>query len=166
MNFKRILKHLFTPPILVGQYFPKVALKRIAEAIAISESRHTGELRFAVEHALQLKNLLANQSPRQRAVELFGRYNIWDTEHNNGVLIYLLLADRKIEIVADRGVSKLVSNDGWQAICREIEAHLQKGHFDEGIIHGINLISEHLAEHFPATEGNPNELSNDVIIVN
>ena len=103
-------------PGAVGRAFPPSAMAAIEEAIAKSEREHSGELRFAVEPALDTSALLAGQSGRERALEVFSQLRVWDTEENNGVLIYLLLADRDIEIVADRGVNARVPQAEWEKI--------------------------------------------------
>ena len=122
MSAKRVLKHLFTPHWIVYWAFPRPALKRIEQAIRESEKTHDGELRFAVEAGLDFLPLLKGITPRQRARQVFGQLSVWDTEHNSGVLIYVQLVDRRIEIVADRGISARVKQHEWDAICRRMEA--------------------------------------------
>ena len=104
--------------------------------------------------------------PRQRAIEVFSQLRMWDTEHNSGVLIYLLLAERHVEIVADRGVHARVGDAGWQAICREMEAAFRAGEYEQGVLVGIARITALLAEHFPA-EGipKPNKLPDAPVIL-
>ena len=109
--------------------------------------------------------LCDSATPKKRAIELFGRLNIWDTEHNNGVLIYLLLADRDVEIVADRGIDRQVGHDGWEAICREMELLFRKGQFEAGVLHGIADISAHLEKYFPQNGASKNEVSNKPIVM-
>ncbi|HEY6924631.1 MAG TPA: TPM domain-containing protein, partial [Steroidobacteraceae bacterium] len=105
--------------------------------------------------------LLKGQPARERAIEVFSQLRVWDTEHNNGVLIYLLLADRHVEIVADRGVHGRVSSQIWETICREMEAAFRQGHYREGAIGGIQAVTRHLAAHFPATGARRNELADN-----
>ena len=117
-----------------------------------------GEIRFAVEHALDLRDLLRGGSARERAIEVFSALRVWDTEHNNGVLIYLLLADRDVEIVADRGVHARVGADGWEDICRGMEAAFRRGDFEGGVLGGIRAVSNHMERHYPVQGPQPNEL--------
>jgi len=112
MDLARVFRHLLFPGLLVRRAFPASALARIEAAIAASESRHRGQIRYAVEGALDLRPLLAGQTGRERAIEVFAALHIWDTEENNGVLIYLLLADRDVEIVADRAIARHVGPAG------------------------------------------------------
>jgi uncharacterized membrane protein len=158
MSAKRILKHLFTPHWIVYRTFPRTALKRIGQAIRESEKTHNGELRFAVEAGLDLLPLLEGLTPRQRARQVFGQLNVWDTEHNSGVLIYLQLVDRDIEIVADRGITAKVRQAAWDSVCRRMEEAFRAGRFEAGVLQGIREITALLAEHYPARHSNPNEL--------
>ncbi|GHE24713.1 TPM domain-containing protein [Vulcaniibacterium thermophilum] len=154
----RLLRHLFPPS--VARRFPEASLARITEAIAAGERRHTGEVCFAVEAALPLAAAWAGVDARQRACEVFAQLRVWDTEANNGVLLYLLLADHRIEIVADRGFRGRVDDAHWTAICRGIEARLRRGEYEAGVLHGIAALHECVATHFPRIEGasDPNEL--------
>lgn len=147
-----------TPPWVVGRRFPAATLQTIEAAVAASEATHAGELRFAVEAALAPGPLLRGQSARERAVEVFSGLRVWDTEGNSGVLIYLLLADREVEIVADRGISARVPQAEWEAICRRMEERFRQGDFEAGALAAINEVSALLAAHFPAPARNPNEL--------
>jgi uncharacterized membrane protein len=165
MNVKRILNHLFTPHWIVSRDFSRVTLQRIGEAIAKSEQSHDGELRFAVEAGLHLVPLVHGVSPRQRARELFAQLHVWDTEHNSGVLIYLQLVDRRIEIVADRGISAKVAQSEWDAICRRMEAAFKRGEFEAGSIKAIEEITSLLATHFPPVGDNPNELPDSPVVL-
>lgn len=161
----RFIRHLFSMPMQVNKHFPTSALHRIEQAITNSETKHTGEIRFVVESSLHPLQLLGNLSPRSRAIELFGRFNIWDTEQNNGVLIYLLLADHDVEIVADRGIHRLVGNQGWETICHDMEVLFRRGEFEAGVLQGIANMTAVLAQHFPANGSNKNELPNQPIII-
>jgi uncharacterized membrane protein len=118
----RLLAHLLTTAWSVRRAFPPRALEVIEQAIRDAEATHSGEIRFAVEHSLDLIKLLRGESAGERALAAFSELRVWDTEHNNGVLIYLLLADRDVEIVADRGIHARVGPDGWEAIARRMEA--------------------------------------------
>lgn len=164
MDIKRVFKHLLYPPWLARRAFPDAAMDRIEAAVTASERLHHGEIRFAVEGALDLGLLLRGISARQRAISLFAELGVWDTEANNGVLIYLLLAERDVEIVADRGFEGRVSAAQWASICREMEAKFAGGEFEAGALSGIERIHALLRAHFPASasesNGNPDELPN------
>lgn len=162
----RILRHFFTGHMAVRRVFPETALLAIEKAIQQSEISHRGEIRFAVEAALNTAPLLKDQSGRERAVEVFSQLRVWDTEHNNGVLVYLLLADRDVEIIADRGINVRVRTEEWEEICREMEAAFAVGQFESGMIGGIQAIGRHLQEHFPTeTGGGENELPDRPVIL-
>lgn len=147
----RILRHLFAPSST--RRFPPACLERIAGAIAASEARHTGEICFAVEAALPLQAVLVGMRTRERAAEIFTRLRVWDTEANNGVLVYLLLADHAIEIVADRGLNGRVGDDDWAVICTQIADALRAGEGEDGILRAVGSISAILEKHFPRGEG-------------
>ncbi|MDE2311183.1 MAG: TPM domain-containing protein, partial [Betaproteobacteria bacterium] len=119
MSLKRIMRHLSSGRAAVRSAFPPRTLDAIERAIRETEAKHNGQIRFAVEAALELAPLLAGQTAQQRALEVFSKLRVWDTEHNNGVLIYLLLADRDVEIVADRGIHTRLGQETWETICRE-----------------------------------------------
>ena len=165
MNSTRILKHLITPDWVARRVFPHAALNRIQETIRESEKSHDGELRFAVEAGLDLLPLLKGVAPRQRAVEVFSMLRVWDTERNSGVLIYVQLADRRIEIVADRGISAKVDQGAWDAICRSMEESFRAGRFEEGALQGIRAISLLMARHFPPHGSNPDELPDQPVVL-
>jgi uncharacterized membrane protein len=130
--------------------FPSAALDAIEQAIARVERTHDGELRFAIETALTPLHVWHEIAPHDRALEVFGYLRVWDTDANNGVLIYVQLADRHVEIVADRGFQGKVSPAEWAAVCRLMEQHFRAGRFQAGSIAGIEAIGELLARHFPA----------------
>ena len=145
--------------------FPPRTLDAIEQTIRETEARHDGQIRFAVEAALDLTPLLAGQDARERALEVFSQLRVWDTEHNNGVLIYLLLADRDVEIVADRGIDIRLGKESWETICREMESAFRDGKFGEGVLSGIRAVSEHLARHFPPRGGKPNEMADSPVML-
>src|SRR6187399_3006704 len=149
MSIKRIARHLVQHHWRAKQIFPPAVLGRIEQAIKQSETTHSGQVRFVVEGALDGAPLFRNQPARARALEVFSHLRIWDTAHNNGVLIYLLLADRDVEIVADRGIHVLVSSADWQKICEMMEVEFKKGNFEAAVIEGIDAVTRHLAKHFP-----------------
>jgi len=158
MDLARIARHLLVLPGAVARAFPSPAMSAIEQAIAASERLHSGEVRFAAEPALDTRALLAGQSARERAIEVFSLLRLWDTAQRNGVLIYLLLADRDIEIVADRGVSAKVAPTEWEAICHTMEQGLKAGRNGEAVVTGIQRISDLLARHFPRRADDRNEL--------
>ena len=164
MNCKRLLKHLALPPWLVRRAFPPVSMRAIETAIAASEQRHLGQIRFAVEETLELAALWRGKTGRDRAIEVFANLRVWDTQHNNGVLVYLLLADRDVEIVADRGIHNAVGAVAWEEICRTMEVALRAGQFETGLVQGIEAISTLLATHYPRHALGANELP-DVPVV-
>ena len=147
----RLLKHLFARS--ARRLFPEVRLQRIAEAIARDELRHRGEVCFAVESALDWRAVLAGRQARDRAAEFFSRLRVWDTAENNGVLIYLLLADRRIEILADRGLDGRVSAEQWRGVCLLMEERLRAGDAEDAVLQGFAAAGDLLAEHFPVIDG-------------
>ncbi|GAB4124502.1 MAG: TPM domain-containing protein [Sideroxydans sp.] len=164
MDIRRIVKHLSIGEAAVRRVFPVPALQRIEQAITEVERHTSGQVRFAVEHALDLPALLHGQMARQRAIQMFSELQVWDTEHNNGVLIYLLLADRDVEIVADRGIHARVGTAAWEQLCQEMEAHFRAGCFEQGVLHGIRQVGLHLSTHFPPLAGQRNELPDAPVV--
>ncbi len=165
MSIKRIGKHLLANRSRVRRAFPARSLAAIEQAIKGSEATHAGQIRFVVEGALDGAPLLRNQSARARALDVFSHLRIWDTAHNNGVLIYLLLADRDVEILADRGIDALVGAKEWEKICRAMEAEFGKGNFEAGVLKGIEAVSRHLAKHFPKHGAGRNELPDAPVVM-
>jgi uncharacterized membrane protein len=165
MKIKRIGKHLLEYHWRVRRVFPPSALARIEQAITAGETTHAGQIRFVVEGALDAAPLFRDQSPRARALDQFSHLRIWDTAHNNGVLIYLLLADRDVEIVADRGIDAKVGAEGWETICRDMEAEFRAGNFERGVIEGIAAVSRELAKHFPPDDQPRNELPDKPVVI-
>jgi len=160
MDLKRIFRHLLLPHWNIRRAFPKRVLQAIEHAIGESERRHDAELRFAVEAGLPLADLWHGLSARERALEVFSQLRVWDTEHNSGVLIYVQLIDRKVEILADRGIAVLVPQADWDAVCRRLEQSYRQERFEQGTLAAIEELSERLARHFPARADNPDELPN------
>lgn len=155
----RFLRHLLQPAWRLRRLFPAAALARIGEAVTRSETGHGGEIRFVVEAALDFLSLWRGVSARERAVQVFSELRVWDTEANNGVLIYLLLADRDVEIVADRGISARVPAAEWEAICREMEEYYRRGAFEAGALAGIARVDALLRRFYPQTGAGANELA-------
>src|SRR5262249_10485055 len=145
--------------------FTPAALAEIEAAIKEVEAGHSGEIRFVVETALDLNELLSGLAPRARALQVFSFTRVWDTEANNGVLIYVLLADRDVEILADRGIAARVPPQEWETICREIEAHFRDGRFAQGSVAGVRSVGGLLARHFPGDRGDKNELPDQPVLL-
>ena len=165
VNVKRWLKHVFMPPWAWRRAFPQATLDAIEAAIRESETRHGGEIRFAIENSLSASWVWRGMTGRQRAIEVFSFLRVWDTEHNSGVLVYLLVADRDIEIIADRGIAARVDPAAWGTVARSMEAAFRQGAFAEGVLEGIRQISTLLAAHFPPGKRNPDELPDRPVIV-
>ncbi|MET0581568.1 MAG: TPM domain-containing protein [Pseudoxanthomonas sp.] len=161
----RLLRHLFARS--ARHLFPEDSLHRIADAIAAGELRHRGEILFAVESELSPGMVLRGVQARARAEAAFARLRAWDTEANNGVLIYLLLADHRIEVVADRGLNGLVSAEQWRGACLLMEERMHAGEPVQAVVRGIEAVSDLLAQHFPQTDGAPDrdELPNLPLIL-
>jgi uncharacterized membrane protein len=154
-----------TPSWSVRRVLPEQAFDAIQQAIERSERTHRGEVRFAVEAALDLFDLLRGMTAHERAVQVFSQLGVWDTEENNGVLVYLLLADHDFELVADRGLHRLVGAEGWEPIARRMEAAFRAGDFQRGIVEGIEAVGEVLARHYPRREGDRNELPDRPVVL-
>ncbi len=157
MSLSRAFRHLFPTRWGTRRRFTADVRTRIERSIAALERRHAGEIRFAIETAFDLPDLWYGTTPRERAVLVFGHLGVWDTEGNNGVLIYVLMADRDVEIVADRAIAARVTQADWDAVCREMEGHFRSGRFAEGAEAGIAKVGELLAKHFPGQGGDRNE---------
>ncbi|HTW73492.1 MAG TPA: TPM domain-containing protein [Steroidobacteraceae bacterium] len=145
-----MLRHLSCTHAGTRALFTPAVLAQIERACAESQATHLGEIRFAIETALPFAALWHDVTPRERAVRLFGHLHLWDTHHSNGVLIYVLRADRAVEIVADRGVSAHVAPEEWQAVCREMQSLYRDGHYAEGSVAGVTGVARLLARHFPS----------------
>src|SRR3954470_17116583 len=165
MGIARIGKHLLHHHWWKKKYFPPKVLAEIEQAIKAGEATHSGQVRFVVEGALDGVPLFRDQPARERALDIFSHLRIWDTAHNDGVLIYLLLADRDVEIVADRGIDAKVGDAGWEKICVEMETQFRAGNFEGGVIKGIEAVSRELATHFPAQGPGPNELPDAPVVM-
>ncbi len=165
MNIKRIVKHLLMTDGQVRRTFGRSTLNKIEAAIKASEGEHVGEIRFAVEGGLDGAPLFKGQSARERAIELFSQLRVWDTEQNTGVLIYLLLADRAVEIVADRGIHAKVDSQEWSKACRQMEAAFRQSNFEGGVVSGVQAVTRHLKQHFPSDRHDGNELSNKPVVL-
>jgi uncharacterized membrane protein len=156
----RALRHLFATQTGTRRHFPPDALVAIEQAVAAVERRTAAEIRIAIETSLELPDLWARKSPRDRALDVFGELRVWDTELSNGVLIYVLMADRDVEIVADRGAAGLIAAEDWESACRLMEGHFRAGRFREGAVAGVSAVGALLERHFPARAVEPDELPN------
>jgi uncharacterized membrane protein len=165
MSPYRFLRHIFATRWMTRRYFTPQVLADIEAAIRETEALHGGEIRFAVETALDLAELLQNLAPRRRALQLFGHLGVWDTAQNNGVLIYLLLADHVVEIVADRGIAARIEQSEWDGLCRQMERHFQERHFGEGTVAGIHAVGRLLSRHFPGQRAGTDELPNQPVLL-
>jgi uncharacterized membrane protein len=160
VSLSRIARHLFVLPWAWKRAFPPSTLDAIEAAIRASETRHGGEIRFVIENSLPPILAWRGVSGRARALEVFSNLRVWDTESNSGILIYLLLADRGIEIIADRGIAARVTGDAWEDVARTMEAAFRQGDFERGALTGIAAVDALLAAHCPPPRHNPNELEN------
>jgi uncharacterized membrane protein len=161
-----MLRHRWLDESDTRKAIPPDLTERLARRIAASEKRHTGEVRIYVEAGLPMSYLWRDATPRERAVAVFGKLRVWDTEDNNGVLIYLLLAEHAIEVVADRGLARHVAPDDWQAIVTRLGAALREGRFEDGLTQALEEVSALLVTHFPVAEGaaNVNELPDEPVL--
>ncbi len=153
----RFFRHVWMSPFVLRSRFPASTLDAIEVAVITGEKSHRGQLRFAIEAELSTGQLWHGITSRQRALDVFSLLGVWDTEANNGVLIYVLLADRSVEIIADRGIHQHVGEARWRSICAEMEAYFRKGDFAVGSVSGVEKISAELAHHFAANGAHKNE---------
>lgn len=165
MELMRIVRHLALPDWWVRRPWSPATRAAIERAITDSEFSHRGELRFVAEADLPLRALLRGQSARERAIEVFALLGVWDTEENSGVLIYVQLVDRRVEIVADRGITARVPQSDWDAICRRLEQAYRSGAFESGTLAAIGEVGDLLRRHFPAAATNPNELPDQPLLL-
>jgi uncharacterized membrane protein len=148
----RWARHLAATRWTLSTRFPSTTLDAIEHAVVASEAQHRGEIRFAIEAALDVHALRRHRTPRDRAQEVFAELRVWDTRERNGVLIYILIAERVVEIVADRGLEGRVSADEWRAVCAAIESAYREGRWKDGALLGIDAVTQLLVREFPRTE--------------
>jgi uncharacterized membrane protein len=162
----RMLRHRWLDESDTRRAVPPDLVERLSQRVAASEKRHTGEVRIYVEAGLPISYLLRSATPRERAVALFGKLRVWDTEQNNGVLIYLLLAEHAIEIVADRGLSSRVPQETWKQIVDRMGRAFHEGRFEDGLTQALGEVSALLVQHFPADAGTShlNELPDEPVL--
>jgi len=165
-RLQRLLRHRWLDDADTRRALPPATLQRLAQHVADSERRHTGEIRIYVEPGLPTSYLWREATPRERAIAMFAKLGVWDTEQNNGVLIYLLLAEHAIEVVADRGLTRHVSPAQWQAIVGHMSGAFRAGRYEEGLKQAVDEVTALLVKHFPAAPGaaNANELPDEPVL--
>lgn len=154
--WRRFIAHRLWDETDARRVLPAAALERLRQRVAASEAAHSGEIRLCVEASLPLSYLWRRAPPRERAIALFGKLRVWDTEHNNGVLIYLLLAEQRIEIVADRGLTRRVDAAVWEQMLAQMRAAFRRGEFEAGLADAVDRIGTLLLQHFPLAAGQDN----------
>lgn len=158
-RFARLVRHRWAE-LHLRKALPPATLQELEQLIAKSELGHTGQVRICVEAGLPLSYIWRDATARQRAISLFGKLRVWDTEHNNGALIYLLLADHAIEIVADRALDRTMSTEQWQTLISDMQSAFQSGHFSVGLVAALERVSQQLQHHFPRKkEAAPDEVN-------
>ncbi|GFZ95026.1 TPM domain-containing protein [Dyella caseinilytica] len=163
---QRLFANLFQGWFQIHRRFPSDLLDDMTAAIADGEHTHLGEVRFAIESRLSLHAVLTGLDAQTRARQVFGQLGVWDTEHNCGVLLYLLLAEHRIEIVADRGIAKRVKPEEWAAICAGMQQGFAAGQWRAGALHGITEVHALLARHFPSHgKARPDELPDRPVLL-
>jgi uncharacterized membrane protein len=165
MKLARLVRHVLTTRWSTRSHFPRNVRDAIEKAIGECEHRHGGEIRFVIETSFDVPELWHDLTPRTRALQIFGQFGVWDTAHNNGVLIYVLIADHDVEIVADRGIAQHISATEWAGVCREMEAHFRAGRFREGSVAGVEGVGALLGRHFPGRRHSDNELPNQPVLL-
>ena len=165
MQIGRLIRHATATHWRTRMIFPAATLDAIEQAIKRAELTHAGEIRFAIETSLTPRHILNDITPRAHALVVFSQLRVWDTEANNGVLIYLLRADRAVEIIADRGINARVTAAEWEQVCRQVEAHYRAGRYVEGSRAAVAGVAGLLAQHFPAARASGNELPNQAILI-
>jgi len=165
-RLRRIFRHRWFDESDTRRAIPPELSERLARRVAASERRHSGEIRIYVEAGLPLSYLWRDATPRERAIAIFGKLRVWDTEQNNGVLIYLLLAEHAIELVADRGLARHVPNEEWRAIVQRMGSAFREGRFEDGLTQALAEVSALLVQHFPLAAGaaDSNELPDEPVL--
>lgn len=161
----RLLKHLLHTPFTTRRAFPASLQETLRQLVAEGEQTHRGEIRFVVEGDWPLLDVLGKKTTRERALEVFGQARVWDTHENTGLLVYVLLCEHKVEILADRGLHAAAGSGTWESLCAELSAAYQGGRFEEGSVTLLRQLNTLLRGHFPAENGNPNELPDMPIVL-
>jgi uncharacterized membrane protein len=166
-RLRRMWRHRWIDEAEVRRVLPPEVFERLTQRVAASERRHSGEVRICVEAGLPLSYLRRDATSRERAIAMFSKLRVWDTENNNGVLIYLLLAEHAIEIVADRGIDAKVADEEWAAMARRMGAAFHEGRFEDGLTQALGEVSALLVQHFPLAPGEPdsNELPDAPVVI-
>ena len=162
---RRAWRHMTSGTGAGKRAFPAATLQAIEQAITQGEQRHRAEVRLIVEPGLDARSAFNNVTNRQRARALFAQYGVWDTEENCGVLIYINLAERAVDIVADRHVGRLVADTEWQTICRTMTTGFAQGDYHGSTLSALEQLNTLLARHYPADGPRPNQLPNDAVIL-
>lgn len=165
-RLQRLFRHRWVDDGDTARAVPPALSERLAQHVAASERLHTGEIRIYIEAGLPASYIWRDATPRERAIAMFGKLRVWDTEQNNGVLIYLLLAEHAIEIVADRGLSRHVPDAQWQEVVRHMGEQFRAGRYEEGLKQAVDEVTALLVKHFPAAAGagNENELPDHPVL--
>lgn len=161
----RIWRHLVTTSAGSRRAFPTAALNQIQKTIAKGETLHRAEVRLVIEPSLSIQDVLNGTSSRERALELFSLYDIWDTEENCGILIYIELADHQVEIVTDRGVNRIISESEWQDICQTMTRGFASNSYGDAVIAALEKLNALLHVRFPDDGSSVNQLSDRPIIL-
>ncbi len=161
----RLCRHLFETHLLTHRRFPPAVLDRIEAGVRAAEASHAGELRVVIETDLDAWSILGGKTSRQRAIEVFAGFHVWDTELNNGVLLYVLGADRVVEIVTDRGFNELVTPAEWRTVCQAMEAEFRAGRWAEGVLAGVAAAAVLMGRHFPGAARSGNELPDRPVVL-
>jgi uncharacterized membrane protein len=161
----RLFQHLLHIPLLAQRAFPASTREAIRQAVADGEARHRGEIRFVVEGSWPPGQVWSGKTPQQRAIELFGLTQVWDTEENTGVLVYALLCERHVQVLADRGINARVPAATWDVLCQQLLKDYAAGDFEGGTVKAITALSDILAQHFPATGSRANQLPDEPVVL-
>ncbi len=165
IGVSRFIRHMLTTRRQLNRHFPELCLASIKSAIKNAETSHRGEIHFAIEAALHPAQLRQGKTAHERALEVFSLSRVWDTENNNGVLIYVLLADKSVEIIADRGIHmKIAGDDAWQRIVGTMQDAFADGRFEAGAVAGIAAVAQELVRHFPAAGPDPGPAADDAAL--
>lgn len=164
-SLSRVLAHLWHTPLATRRAFPATLQEKLRQAIAEGEAGHRGEIRFVVEGDRPLADVLRDKDIRDRALEIFGLARVWDTRENTGLLIYVLLCEHRVEILADRGLHGAVAASEWQRLCEGMTTAFREGRFEAGSLALLREAGSLLRQHFPATGDNPNELPDLPIVL-
>jgi uncharacterized membrane protein len=165
-RFQRLLHHRWIDESASHKAIPPAVLARLSQRVGASERRHSGEIRICVEASLPTSYVWRDATARERAVAMFGKLRVWDTEQNNGVLVYLLLAERAIEVVADRGLARRVPAGEWAAMVKRMSSAFTDGRFEDGLTQALEEVSALLVRHFPLAPGadDRNELPDEPVL--